>query len=580
MTAGRNPAIRLALLTLAIVALTWLVGRMPPLALLELRLEDIRIAWLAPAAPLDPRIVVVGIDEAALARLPVRSPLDRVYLARVLRAVASGAPRAIAIDIVLDRPSEPAADAALAEALRQSRAPVVLAGEGASTRVLPAFTGPGIAVADARLRVDGADDVVRRLPAAGLIENSFAARLAGTHAQGGGGGGQRIAYALRPDGGPTFPVVQSDALLNGEVDPAILAGHTVLIGAIVNDADRHQVPVSSHELYANGMPGVLIHAYQVRTLQDGKAARGGGLASLAFALAAALAGLWLWRGGRCDAGNVMVRIVLIGVLLPALLIGALLAFRWGGLLVSLTWTTLAFLLAYLAGAVLAQREAGVRLEGALRQFGRYVSSPAAELLSAEAGAEVTPARAIHTAVLVTDLEDFSGLVEADGPDAIKPLLDGYLDVITACVAMHDGAIDKIVGDGVHAWFEERDGLPEAARRAGRSALAIERSVTAFAAHHPELGPRRTRIGVADGEALLGSFGTGDRMDFTLHGVVVHVAARLEQENKQFGTTICVTEGIADACRDDTRWRELGEANLRGLDGRYRVFTPDPGDDIA
>jgi len=578
MTAGRNPAISRAVLAVAVVAVAWLVGRMPPLALLESRLEDIRIAWLAPAAPLDPRIVVVAVDEAALARLPVRSPIDRAYLARVLRVVTSGAPRAIGLDVVLDRPTSPAADAELGAALRQSRAPVVLAGEGASTRVLPAFTGPGIAVADARLRVDGADDVVRRLPTGMQLDGSFAARLAGQR-NGRTVDERRIAYALRADGGPAFPVVSSDALLNGKVDPALLAGRTVLIGAILADADRHQVPVSSHDLFANGMPGVLIHAYQVRTLLGTSPPRGAGAASLAFALVAALAALWLWRGARRDAGSIVARVALIGAMLPALLVAALLVFRWTGLQVSLTWTTLAFLLAFLAGAVLAQRRAGEQLEGAVRQFGRYVSPQAAELLAA-ADEDETPARPIHAAVLVTDLEDFSGLVEAHGPDAIKPLLDGYLDVITACVAMHEGAIDKIVGDGVHAWFEEREGLPEAARRAGRSALAIERSVAAFAARHPELGPRRTRIGVAAGEALLGSFGTGDRLDFTLHGKVVHVAARLEQANKQFGTTTCVTDSIARACRDDARWRDLGETALRGLDGLFRVFTAEPGETNA
>jgi len=579
--AGQNPAIRTVLLAIAVVVVAWLLARSPSFALMETRLEDERIAWLAPAEPIDPRITVVAIDDAALARLPSRSPIDRTYLARVIRAVSSGSPRAIGLDVVLDRPTGPAADAALAEALRSSRAPVVLAGDGPDATVLPGLAAPAVIVGDARLRLDAADGVVRHMPESALLPRAMATLLAGPAPRAGTAGDRRIDYALRGDGGAVFPVISADALLEGKVEPLALAGRIVLIGAVLVDADRHQTPVSSHDLYATGMSGVLIHAYQVRTLLDADPARAdvpGSLApaSLAFATLAALAGLGLWQGGR----RVLTRLLLVSAILPTLLFAGLLAWRWAGVLVSLTWTTLAFLLAFIAGAVLAQRRARESLDGAVRRFSRYLSPEAAQALASPAGPDGTPARAITAAVLVTDLEDFSGLVEANGADAIKPLLDGYIDTITDCVVRQHGTTDKIVGDGVHAWFEQRDGLAHAARRAGQCALAIAHATTAFATSHPELGRRRTRIGVACGEVLIGSFGSGERLDFTVHGAVVHAAARLEQANKQFGTTIAVTETIARACRQEADWRDLGETELRGLDGRYRVFTPIAQDSVG
>jgi CHASE2 domain-containing sensor protein len=116
----------------AIVALTALAsGAMPRLfpflGNIEKRLVDLRLAALAPAEPQHPGIVIVTVTEDTLARLPYRSPLDRGFLAGILRALDGAGVRAVGLDVLFDQPTDPAKDADLGAALRSMRAPVVVA---------------------------------------------------------------------------------------------------------------------------------------------------------------------------------------------------------------------------------------------------------------------------------------------------------------------------------------------------------------------------------------------------------------------------------------------------------------------
>ncbi|MDX1540366.1 MAG: CHASE2 domain-containing protein, partial [Geminicoccaceae bacterium] len=103
----------LAKLALGVAAAVWLLALTPLLRQVEVWTIDMRLTLLAPNSPARDEIVVVAIDEAALAELPYRSPIDRAFLATVLQAILDVGPAAIGIDILFDRPSEPAKDRAL-----------------------------------------------------------------------------------------------------------------------------------------------------------------------------------------------------------------------------------------------------------------------------------------------------------------------------------------------------------------------------------------------------------------------------------------------------------------------------------
>ncbi|MCC2110724.1 MAG: CHASE2 domain-containing protein, partial [Hyphomicrobiales bacterium] len=78
------------------------------------------------AGPPTAEIVIVAIDEDTLAKLPYRSPVDRSFLAGLIRRIDSGKTLAIGLDLLFDQPSEPQKDAELAAAIGAAETRVVL----------------------------------------------------------------------------------------------------------------------------------------------------------------------------------------------------------------------------------------------------------------------------------------------------------------------------------------------------------------------------------------------------------------------------------------------------------------------
>ena len=82
----------------------------------------------------------------------------------------------------------------------------------------------------------------------------------------------------------------------------------------------------------------------------------------------------------------------------------------------------------------------------------------------------------------------------------------------------------------------------------------------------------TRIGVHCGPAVVGNFGSQQRMDFTALGDTVNTAARCEGVNKYFGTRICATQPIVDQCRT-VRFRPIGDVVLKGKTEAVTLYNP-------
>ncbi len=178
--------------------------------------------------------------------------------------------------------------------------------------------------------------------------------------------------------------------------------------------------------------------------------------------------------------------------------------------------------------------------------------------------------------LFTDVEGFTAMTERSEARKLVALLDLYLDEVTRVVVAHEGMVEKIVGDGVHAIFNAPLDLPDHPQRAFECALAIL-AVSEDVRSRPlarELGLGRTRIGLETGTAIVGDVGGGRKLDYTAHGTAMNTAARLEAANKEFGSSICIGPNAA-ARLDPKRIRSLGLLAVRGLAAPVEVFTAAP-----
>jgi adenylate cyclase len=178
--------------------------------------------------------------------------------------------------------------------------------------------------------------------------------------------------------------------------------------------------------------------------------------------------------------------------------------------------------------------------------------------------------------LITDIEGSTALTERIGPEATISLLDRYIDTVAGIIVAHGGMVDKIVGDGVHAFFNAPLDLTGHAEKAVAAACAIIEA-TEKLRREPDLVAAqlgRTRIGIETGLAVLGDVGRGSRRDYTAYGRPVNLASRLDEANKRLGSSILLGPGTVEALAGRVALRSHGQIAISGVEQKVEVFEPE------
>ncbi|MGC2085475.1 MAG: adenylate/guanylate cyclase domain-containing protein, partial [Bradyrhizobium sp.] len=197
-------------------------------------------------------------------------------------------------------------------------------------------------------------------------------------------------------------------------------------------------------------------------------------------------------------------------------------------------------------------------------FGRYIDPRIADgLLDQPALAAADGQRRIMT-VLFCDMKGFTALSEGVTPQGLVKIMNRYLSTMSEPIHAHRGIIDKYVGDAIMAyWGPPFIDEAEQADAACLAALEMVGRVEGLIKELPELlGVRAIpadcdiRIGIATGEALVGSIGSAFMMSYTVMGATVNLASRLEGANKLYGSRCLISEATAAACVNSVDVREI------------------------
>jgi class 3 adenylate cyclase len=213
----------------------------------------------------------------------------------------------------------------------------------------------------------------------------------------------------------------------------------------------------------------------------------------------------------------------------------------------------------------------LRLKERIREtFGRYVDPRIVEGLISGPALAAEGERRVMT-VMFCDVKGFVGVSEEMTPQGLVKVMNRYFSVMSAPIHQHGGIIDKYIGDAIMAYWGPpftTDG--EQARLAGLAALDMLARVAPFRAELPALlGLRNVpisvdiRIGIATGEALVGSIGSEVLMSYTLMGETVNLASRLEGANMVYGGRILTTQATVTAAGDALEVREIDRVVLVG-----------------
>ena len=226
-----------------------------------------------------------------------------------------------------------------------------------------------------------------------------------------------------------------------------------------------------------------------------------------------------------------------------------------------------------------------RMVGQLRQkeemrrtFGRYIDPRVAEGLINQSTGAVEGQRRIMT-VMFCDMKGFTTLSEGMTPQGLVRVMNRYLSTMSEPIRAQQGIIDKYIGDAIMAyWGPPFTNEADEARLACLAALEMLDRIGNLRKELPELlGVRAIptecdlRIGIATGEALIGSIGSEFMMSFTVMGDSVNLASRLESANKFYGTRSLVTEATFAAAGSAVEAREIDRLVVAGQTRPQIVF---------
>ncbi len=397
-----------------------------------------------------------------------------------------------------------------------------------------------------------------------------------------------INFVGPPD---TFRMVSFWRVLRGKVDPAIFKDKMVLVGSTLPaDHDFYKVPFSGRgeneklsgggELVVEGsglMSGVEVHANVIQTIMKGN---------------------WIRRWVAPDGTRTMENYYLLGgvillgallfILLPLGVVPALILFVLG----LVAYVGLSYYLfvkdnfwletvAPLTGWVLSfgvgvfyHRYVEAREKKFIKDtFGRYVSPQIVRQLLSRPELVKLGGSKVNVTVLFSDIRGFTTLSEGMDPQELVNFLNEYLSEMTRIIFKYNGVVDKYIGDAIMAFWGAPIHDEQHPVNACRSAVEMIRRLRELnkkwqAEGKPEI---RIGIGINSGEVTVGNMGSDVRFDYTVMGDNVNLASRLEGINKQYGTSIIISEYTYEKVRNEFVTRKLDKVAVKGKKKPVEIY---------
>ncbi|TXI07141.1 MAG: adenylate/guanylate cyclase domain-containing protein [Novosphingobium sp.] len=587
-------ALILLALALFIALNSW---RLPLLRDAEAALYDLRAANFAPPTDTDKRITLVVYTADTNRATGQISPVDRTILAKALGQIDQLGAKGIGIDVLFDSPQDD--DDLLRASLKGMKTPVFLAFADNRTnpeaityeqeqdlRAFMQSAGGAMTKPASILLETDTDGVARRWPRQypGLPPLMSIALT-----QGSADADPRFASFTGPiryrvpsaSDRPVFDKIPIDLVADPETAPLVadaIKGRYVLIGGDFSDFDQFDTPFTRTGNPVTGetrMIGVEVHASMLAQLLDKawKQRPAMGLKSLAGILAVAL-------GAATAMIQTRTWVLAIGVLAQFSLFLAVpfLVERAGFDTLDLPATgwLIGWLIAYTAISSGLRAINAAQREFAQGALGKYLPRSVASEIMRNPDRLSLHGEKREIFCLFSDLEGFTKLTHAVGPEMIARLLNDYPDRLSAVVLEHGGTLDKFVGDAVVAFWGAPIAYPDDGERAVKAAWAMYLAGEEFRKSVPEGVPKigRTRVGVHYGEAVVGNFGGEGRIQYTALGDAMNTAARLEGANKPLDTRVLVSREAAE--RSGLDWfRPMGAVTLRGRKTPVEIFEPVP-----
>ena len=218
-----------------------------------------------------------------------------------------------------------------------------------------------------------------------------------------------------------------------------------------------------------------------------------------------------------------------------------------------------------------------RLRSTTAAYSRFVPREFLHLLGIEDIRKIEVGQQVERkmTILFADIRNFTSLSESMSPQENFNFLNAYLVQMEPVIAAHGGFIDKYIGDGIMALF------PDSPDAALRCAQAMLKRLDEYNTGRERAGYRQVKVGIGinTGIVILGTIGGASRMDGTVIGDAVNLAARMERLTKEYGVPILISEYTLYCLDEPDLWsiRFLDRTHVRGKQGTQSVYEVFDGD---
>ncbi len=355
----------------------------------------------------------------------------------------------------------------------------------------------------------------------------------------------------------TFPHYSASDVLNHRVRPADLAGKIALVGVTGKGlGDRAVTPAGFEfprvEIHANAIEDVLTRDFVTKSHTE--------TVLLEHAAAAVLAvGMSIAAASLTAAWSIFVMAVLAVsyfgfaqymLLEKGVMLGVVFPF---------------FVMTGTVGILLGYRYLTEgREKGYLRHaFEHYLHPEVIAAVVDDPAGLVLGGERRHLAILFADIVGFTSRAEKSDPAQMVAMLNVYMTRMTDIILASGGVVDKLMGDGIMAFWGAPRAMENPSRSAIDAALKMLTALRELRETDARFGDFRIGIGISSGEAIVGNFGGERRFDYSVIGDTVNFASRLEGLTRKFGVSLLVSKATLVEAGGSYVTREIGLVKVRG-----------------
>ncbi len=363
-------------------------------------------------------------------------------------------------------------------------------------------------------------------------------------------------------GAEPFPYYSISDIINHKIAPEKLAGKIVLVGATAHGlGDRGVTPVNPDmprvEIHANAIDNVLQGDFLRRPIEAQEIAL---VATLLIGIAMSLGVAWL---------SAMSSAALGVILLVGYYAYAQHRLLHDGIVVGIVFPMFAAILVYMFLAGYRYITEGREKRYLRTAFEHYLNPDViTSLLDSPEGLKLGGERR-HLAIMFADIVSFTKRAEKTTPEDLLALLNTYMTSMIDVIFKTGGVVDKLMGDGIMAFWGAPNDLENPSRAAIDCALKMLENLHDLQTNDPRFADLDIGIGISTGDVVVGNLGGENRFDYSVIGDTVNFASRLEGLTRHFKVHLLVSLETYNEAGVGYIGRELGLVKVKGK----QLFVP-------